>query len=85
MSETERALFDLFRVNFGKPLTRERIASYLYAGDADGGPEFAYTVIAVSLHRLRKKIKPYGLTIEGKGGHREGRRMFWTDEAAGSK
>lgn len=64
---------------FGKWVESEYLIERMYEGTswlAEGPVE----VLAVSVHRLRQKLKPFGIGIESKAGNRYGsgmRRMYW--------
>ncbi|RVD44634.1 helix-turn-helix domain-containing protein [Mesorhizobium sp. M4A.F.Ca.ET.020.02.1.1] len=80
LSSFEHRLFEIFRRRFGRYVEADQIAYLLYADDPNGGPLFAKEVIGVTVGRLRKKLKPYGLTIDGMMGRgSSGRRLIWIE------
>ncbi|MDX0262461.1 hypothetical protein GOC60_14860 [Sinorhizobium meliloti] len=81
LSRLERSVFNFFARRFGQNLDPSWILEAAYADDPDGGPEHANIVVAMTIQRLRNKIAPHGLTIEGTKGRHGGRRMVWKDGA----
>jgi DNA-binding response OmpR family regulator len=78
LSSFEHRLFDIFRRRFGRYVEADQIAYLLYADDPNGGPLYANEVIGVTVTRLRRKLQPFGLTIDGMMGRgSSGRRLIW--------
>lgn len=81
LSATERRLFDIFRGRFGRYVEADTLAYLLYADDPNGGPITAPWVIGVTVGRLRKKLEPFGLTVDGMMGRgSSGRRLVWIEQ-----
>lgn len=68
LSNNENTILDLLMNDVNRWYTMEEISRDVYFWHPDGGPETAYASIRVSISKLRKKIKPYGITIESKTG-----------------
>lgn len=80
LSSFEFRLFDIFRRRFGRYVEADQIAYLLYADDPNGGPITANYVIGVTVSRLRRKLQPFGLTIDGMMGRgSSGRRLIWIE------
>ncbi len=80
LSTLELRLFDIFCRRFGRYVEADTLAYLLYADDPNGGPITANEVIGVTVSRLRKKLLPFGLTIDGMMGRgSSGRRLVWIE------
>jgi len=64
-----KALLDYF----GEWVPRDEMVRMVYRGD--GGPVTAAIVVAVNISRLRKRVAPFGLEIQGIS--RKGSRLVW--------
>jgi DNA-binding response OmpR family regulator len=62
----KRRIYDFLR-NHPEGVNRSEIADHIYADDPDGGPD-TMNVIAVHIHKMRKRLVPLGLTITGHQG-----------------
>lgn len=67
-SPQERRILFFLAKRFGSRVPTTSLIDYLYADDQNGGPENAERVLRVVNCRLRKKLRPVGLTIRGYGG-----------------
>lgn len=61
----ERLILELLCKNFGISVARAEIINFLYGDDPGGGPDNAWNTVAVAVSKLRKKIAPHGLQIDG--------------------
>lgn len=54
----------------------------LYGDDPEGGPVTAVNCVCVHVSRMKKKLEPHGITVEGwrDGHYRRGRRLVVTGE-----
>jgi DNA-binding response OmpR family regulator len=71
----ERSIADVLAHRFERWVPTSSLIDAAYGLRASGGPEDAANVIKAHVHAIRRKIKPHGLLIEGKGNI--GRRMIW--------
>lgn len=78
LGPSEKPIARLLTKRFGQYVNTSELIGALYSGVKDGGPETARNVVNVLVHNIRKKYKPYGITIE-KGGWNT-RRMIWITE-----
>lgn len=54
--------------HYGQWVRTETLVDVAYADDLDGGPDDAKNVIKAHVYCLRKKVAPFGLTIDGHNG-----------------
>lgn len=73
----EAGIFRALSLRFGETVSADDLVDACYRGVKDGGPENARICIAVAAHRLRPKVKVFGLKIEGVIGKHGGRRLVW--------
>lgn len=66
LSEFQLRIFDRLNRRFGAWVQTRLVVDYLYADDPDGGPESANKVLNVEAHSMRRKLRPFGLTVRGK-------------------
>jgi hypothetical protein len=71
----EDRLLEVLVDHFGEWLSRDRLVEVIFSNRSDGGPLWAESSIATRLCRLRKRIAPYGLEIQGRSWH--GSRLRW--------
>lgn len=84
LSALETGIFLCLSRNVGRYVTLETIVGDVYAGVRDGGPTSTRQTIGVTVHRMKKKIEPFGLTIQGQGGCGDnGRRLVWKADLDG--
>jgi DNA-binding response OmpR family regulator len=62
-----RSIFDELSRRPGQMVSKERLLSAMYDADWSGGPENAEHVMFINIHRMRKKIEPFGWTIVSRG------------------
>lgn len=80
-----RIIFDSLSRNVGQAVPRNRIADLLWGGRSDGGPETGYRNLAVQVSQLRRKIEPFGWTINrslGGSGNHSSWRLIPTEASA---
>jgi DNA-binding response OmpR family regulator len=61
--------------NFERWVSSARLVDAVYAGDPNGGPDFAASSVRVSIKALRTQMRPQGLTIESRHASGWGYRM----------
>ncbi len=64
----QRRVLDIFLAAHPRPLMGDWLVERVYADDPDGGPDAAYTAVAVQINRLNKAIRPLGWEIKGARG-----------------
>jgi DNA-binding response OmpR family regulator len=67
-SPAERRVLDYLVQSFGHRVPTVSLTEHLYADNPDGGPLTADRIVRHHTWRLRERLKPYGLTIRGRGG-----------------
>jgi hypothetical protein len=70
LAAQERRIIDLLIKAHPRKISKDRLTDLLYCYDPDGGPVTADKSVAVLIHRIRRKIKPYGWTIPYQTGGR---------------
>jgi hypothetical protein len=65
----------LVHAGIGKPVLYQALEDAVYAGQENGGPEWARKVMHVAKYQLRARLKPLGYDIGtysgGRGGQHE--------------
>lgn len=59
----QRSILEILMDAHPRRVRGDSIVDALYADDPNGGAEYARTVIAVQMHRLRKRLAGTGWTI----------------------
>jgi DNA-binding response OmpR family regulator len=60
LSARELAVLEILLQRLGSAVSKERLTDLLSSWDS----EVTYNAIGITVHRLRKKIEPYGLSIK---------------------
>lgn len=60
MTPLERNIVEVLAATFPAGMSEKEIAQKVYGKRPSGGPEYAVSVVSVLLHRLRRRVKPYG-------------------------
>lgn len=81
LSPYERRIIERLARSFGKLVSTDALIAAVYDDDINGGPDNDRQNIAVFVHRIRRKIEPHGLTIDGRKSFTGGRRLIWTEVA----
>lgn len=81
-SRMQRKIFNLLVRDIGIALPTERVLDRMYDDDPDGGPIEANRSLLVITCRMRKKLKPFGLTIRSYGGGRGGGSLMSLERLA---
>lgn len=77
---TERAIFQALAMRIGQWVPSAELLDALYGEDAEGGPETAACILSQYISRLRQKLVPFGLVIDGKSNWGDtGRRLRWVE------
>lgn len=76
-SSQQRSIIGILSRAYPRRVHRDALIDVLYSDDPDGGAEFARTVVAIQMNRLRQKLADTGWTIpKNKGG--KGNKAFYT-------
>lgn len=65
VTPVQRRVLNVLVRHFGKEVPSETIIDAAYFDREDGGPKDGRNSITVIIHRLRKRLLPYGYTIRG--------------------
>lgn len=66
--------------SFGEWVTRRDLIDAAYCEDPDGGPDSANSTMAVTINRIRKRVRLVGLELDGRSW--AGSRLRWAAPAA---
>jgi DNA-binding response OmpR family regulator len=73
----ERRVFERLNLRFGAWVSNDALVEAVYGGEYDGGPERARAAVAVKVAVLRRKLRPYCLTVGWRSGPGGDRRLEW--------
>lgn len=77
----ERAVFEALCLRMGQWVKSSILLDALYGDDPEGGPHYAAAILSMHLRRIRARIEPLGLAIDGRSTHGDtGRRLRWTEQ-----
>lgn len=75
LSHLQARIFRSLAMSDGQFVTWQKIAESAYADDPHGGPDDAANVITAMVHRMRRKLRPFGVVVEGHKGGNGGYRL----------
>jgi DNA-binding response OmpR family regulator len=61
--------------NFGSWVPRKELIDFAFADDPDGGPLDANNFMAVTVNRIRRRLRLFGFELDGKAWY--GSRLRW--------
>ena len=70
LASQERIIMEILVGAHPRKVSRDQLTDILYRHDPNGGPITASKTVTVLMHRLRRKIGPYGWTIPRESGGR---------------
>jgi DNA-binding response OmpR family regulator len=75
LSHLQAAIFRCLAAGNGQYVSWQFIAARVYANDPHGGPTDAANVISQLIHRMRSKLRPFGVAFSGHRGTGGGYRL----------